>query len=193
MQRQTERVNVSYHNTLEWFKKVEEFLAQELRITKVMAGKQIIRGENGWPENEKLIEYAWIIEVSRSLVGWGYLFVIKFNENEFRGRVNPEELLMGIFTCDHDGINQICFETTADITDNVASTFTPNLFQKNNGWNGLSYNVRIIASNINSFMQINNCLSLELKEWEEEVLALGSHLAQQYAMEKMVELFKWRS
>ncbi|MBT31005.1 MAG: hypothetical protein CMO01_15205 [Thalassobius sp.] len=72
-------------------------LCSELGIPDLRSGKLTIRDEKDWRINEKEIDYCWLVNVSRSFIGWCWLFSLKFNESDFRDKKNPEELIQGIF------------------------------------------------------------------------------------------------
>lgn len=191
MKRQEDNIDL-YLNSFEFFQKLEKSLATKLGLTELKSGIQIIRDNNGWRENEKSIKYIWIVTITRSFVGWGGLFAIQFNENKFRDHSNQEELVQGIFISNHDGVGQIYTNRSLDATSNVTQFFKLNLFEANNGitLDGVSYNVRIIAPNINTFIQLNNPNTEEWKKWETEIWAMGKKLASESNDKEMINLFE---
>ncbi len=178
--------------SFEFFQKLEKSLAAKLGLTELESGIQIIRDNNGWRENEKSIRYIWIVTIARSFVGWGGLFSIQFNENKFRDHSNQEELIQGIFILNNDGVDQIYTKRSLDATYNITQFFKLNLFEANKGINtdGVSYNVKIIAPNIDTFIQINNPNTDEWKKWEMEIWTMGKKLARESNDKEMINLFE---
>jgi hypothetical protein len=179
-------------NSFEYFKKLEKSLATKLGLSELKSGIQVIRDNQGWRENEKSIKYIWIVTIARSFVGWGGLFAIQFNENKFREHLNQEELLQGLFISTQDGVGQIYTEQSLDVTSDVSKLFRLNLFESNNGvtLDGVSYKIRIIAPNIDTFIQLNNPNSEEWKKWESEIWAMGKKLARKSNDQEMIHLFE---
>jgi len=155
--RQEHNIDI-YYNSFEYFRKLEKSLAENLGLSELKSGRQVIRNEKGWRENEKSIDYIWVVQIARSFISWGGLFSIKFNENKFRENSNNEELLQGIFICNQTGIEQVYSRTLQDLTKDIFGHFRFNLFESNNGitLDGVSYNVRVIAPNIDTLIRLNN-------------------------------------
>lgn len=191
MKRQTDNIDI-YYNSFEFFQKLEKSIATKLGLTELKSGIQIIRDNNGWRENEKSIRYIWIVTIARSFVGWGGLFTIQFNENKFRNHSNQQELLQGIFNSNNEGVGQIYTDKSFEATYNVTQFFKLNLFEANNGisLDGVSYNVRIIAPNIDTFIQLNNPNTEEWKKWETEIWTMGKKLAKESNDKEMMDLFE---
>jgi len=191
VKRQEDNIDI-YRNSFEFFQKLEKSLATKLGLTELKSGIQTIRDTNGWRENEKSIRYIWIVTIARSFVGWGGLFAIQFNENKFRNHSNQEELVQGIFISNNDGVGQIYTDRSLEATYNMTQFFKLNLFEANNGitLDGVSYDVRIIAPNIDTFIQINNPNTEEWKKWETEIWTMGKKLARESNDKEMINLFE---
>lgn len=191
MRRQPENIDVFY-DSFEDFQKIEKSLADHLGLPKLSSGVQVIRNSKGWRENEKSIEYVWIVNIARSFVGWGGLFSIKFNASKFREHINKEEVVQGIFTYNQNGIDQFYCKTLSDNETDLISLFKFNLFSVNNRmtFGGTMYELRIIAPNIDAFIQLNNPNNSEWKKWEDEIWTLGRELATQSNQQEMIELFE---
>jgi hypothetical protein len=179
-------------NSFKFFQKIEKSLAAKLGLTELKSGIQIIRDNNGWRENEKSIRYIWIVTIARSFVGWGGVFSIQFNENKFRDLSNQEELIQGTFILNNDSVDQIYTKRSLDATYNITQFFKLNLFEANKGINtdGVSYNVKIIAPNIDTFIQLNNPNTDEWKKWETEIWTMGKKLARESNDKEMINLFE---
>lgn len=180
-----------YYNSFEYFQKLEKSIAGNLGLSELKSGMQIIRDKNGWRENEKLIEYIWLVQVSRSFVGWGGLFSIKFNENKFREYSNKEEVIQGIYISNQSGIGQVFTETLSDTSKDIIEYFQFNLFEANKGitLDGVCYNVRIIAPNIDTYIRINNPNTEGWIQWEQEVWTLGKKISKESNNSEMINLF----
>lgn len=191
MNRQEHNIDI-YYNSFEYFRKLEKSLAENLGLSELKSGRQVIRNEKGWRENEKSIDYIWVVQIARSFISWGGLFSIKFNENKFRENSNNEELLQGIFICNQTGIEQVYSRTLQDLTKDIFGHFRFNLFESNNGitLDGVSYNVRVIAPNIDTLIRLNNPNTEDWKKWEQEVWTLGKELANESECQELVNLFK---
>ena len=190
MSRQKDTINI-YRSSFEFFQKIEDSLAEKLGLSELKSGTQILRDSNGWRQNEKFIEYVWIVSISRSFIGWGGLFCLKFKENKFRQLLNPEELVNGIFLYDNNGVSNIYFEKSINTSTDNTALFRLNPFEVNRGiaLDGVSYNLRIIASNSDTFIEVNNPNTEEWKKWENELWSLGKDLARKSCDQKMIELF----
>lgn len=191
MKGQTGNIDI-YFNSIEHFQMLEKSLATKLGLSELKSGIQAIRNKHGWRENEKSIEYIWIVQISRSFVGWGGLFSIKFNENEFREHSNQEQLVQGLFISNQTGIGQIYTETLPDTSNDITKYFKFNPFDVNKGitLDGVCYNVRIIAPNIDTFMQLNNPNTKDWKKWETELWTMGRKLAKEANNQELIDLFK---
>lgn len=190
---ETEKRYYSYfHESIGSMERIEKQLAGKFGLAQLRSGGHTIRNEKGWRENEKEIEYVWIVGMSRSFVGWGGLFSIRFNENKFRDYDNPNELIKGIYIDNKDGIDNLYFDIVRDTTDKFAGILNFNLFEANKGiaLDGVSYSVRIIARNIDTFIHLNNPNSGEWKEWEKMVWTMGRDLAERSGNLEMIQLFE---
>ncbi|WP_205514287.1 hypothetical protein [Longitalea arenae] len=190
-ERQIDNIDI-FFNSFEYFQLLERSLATNLGLTELKSGVQVIRDKNGWRENEKSIEYIWVVQISRSFVGWGGVFAIKFNENIFREHSNKEELFQGVFISNNNGIGNFYSEILADTSQDIIRHFNLNLFDAKKGvtFDGVSYNVRIIALNINTFIQVNNPNTADWKRWETEVWTIGSKLAKKSNNKELISLFE---
>lgn len=191
MNRQKDNIEI-YYNSFEYFRKIEKSLAESIGLSELKSGGQVIRNDKGWRENEKLIDYIWVVQISRSFIGWGGLFSIKFNENKFREHSNSEELVQGIFICNQTGIEQVYSRTFQDLRKDIVGHFRFNLFEVNNGItsDGVSYNVRVIAPNVDTFIQLNNPNTVDWRKWEQEVWTLGKELANESDCQVLMNLFE---
>ncbi len=53
---------------------IEKNLAKKLNISSVRLGNVVVRNEQNWIINEKVIEYCWMVNVTISFVGWFHWF-----------------------------------------------------------------------------------------------------------------------
>ncbi len=191
MKRQEDNIDI-YYNSIEYFRKLEKSLASYLGLSDLRSGGHVIRDKNGWRENEKSIDYIWIVQISRSFIGWGGIFSIKFNEIKFREHSNNEELVQGAFICNQEGIEQVYSRTLQDLTKDIVGHFQFNLFEANKGitLDGVSYNVRVMAHNVDTFIQLNNPNTEDWRKWEQEVWTLGKELANKSDCQELVNLFE---
>lgn len=191
MEKQQDHINI-YSESFRYFEKLEKSLASKLGFVDLTSGIQVIRNENGWRENEKRIEYIWIVTIARSFVGWGGLFSIKLNKSQFREYENPEELLQGVFISNQNGIDQIYINRTTDPALDISKIFNFDLFEANKGitLDGVSYEIRIIASNIDTFIQLHNPSTEAFNKWESEIWKLGKRLARESNNQEMMNLFE---
>lgn len=191
MKREKDDIDV-HPNGFEFFHKLEKSLATKLGLTELKSGIQIIRDTNGWRKNEKSIRYIWIVTISRSFVGWGGLFAIQFNENKFRNHSNQKEFVQGVFTSNNDGVDQIYTDRSSEASFNLNQFFKLNLFEANNGitLDGVSYNVRIIAPSIDTFIQLDNPNTEDWKKWEAEIWRMGKKLAKESNDKELINLFE---
>jgi hypothetical protein len=188
--RQEDKIDI-YYNSFEYFRKLEKSLAESLGLSELKSGGQVIRNDKGWRENEKSIDYIWVVQISRSFIGWGGLFSIKFNENKFREHTNKEELTQGVFICNQSGIEQVHTKTLSDVKKDIIEYFQFNLFEANKviTLDGVSYNVRVIAPNVDTFIQLNNPNTMDWREWEQKVQKLAGELANESDNQNLIDLF----
>jgi hypothetical protein len=172
---------------------IERVLMEKLGLSELKTGTQIIRDGNGWRQDEKSIEYIWIVMMTRSFVGWGGLITIKFNENNFRGKQHPDELLRAIFSMGPDnGIKEFYEERTSDTdSDFVMDNFNLDLFNANKGitLDGVSYTIHAISANVDTVITVNNPNTSNWKNWETEIWRLGKSLALSSRSKELTELF----
>jgi len=62
-----------FHESLASIERIEKQLAYKFGLEQLRRGGHVRRNEKGWGENEKEIEYVWILRISPSFVGWGGL------------------------------------------------------------------------------------------------------------------------
>jgi len=174
------------------YQSIEKSLAHKLGLSEISNGIQIIRNEKGWRENEKNIESIWIVLVSRSFIGWGGIFSIKFNENNFREYLNPDELLQGVFLYDNTGIKDLYTEILPNTPDKIVEIANFNLFDAGKGiaLDGIFYNFHIITNNINASIKLNNPNTDDWKKWEEEIFDIGSKLSIKSNVTELINLFE---
>jgi len=177
--------------SFEYFQKLETSIAVYLGLSDFRSGGVVIRNERGWRENEKYIDYAWIILLSRSFVGCGGVFAIKFNETKFREYINKEELIHGVFTSTDNGIELIFTESVPTSTFDVNRLFNLNLIDANKGItiDGVCYDIRIFGSNINTFIKVNNPNTVDWKKWENEIWEMGRSLSEKSKNKTLINLF----
>lgn len=176
----------------QFYQNIEKSLANKLGLSEMNNGTQVIRNEKGWRENEKKIESIWIVFMSRSFIGWGGIFSIKFNENNFREYINSDELIQGVFTFDSTEIKDLYIETLQNTSDKIAEISNFNLFDAGKGitLDGVSYNFHIITNNINTIIKLNNPNTDEWKKWEEEIFNIGSELSFKSNVTELINLFE---
>jgi hypothetical protein len=181
-----------YRSSFEYFQKLEKSIAAYLGLPKLKSGGVTIRNEKGWRENEKSIEYIWIVEMARSFVGWGGLFTIKFSKNEFREHSNEEELIQGVFISNDNEAVNFYTESLLGTSPEIINLFNLNLFDANKGitLDGVSYKVRIIAPNINTFINVHNPNTDSWKKWEAEIWKIGNRLAEDSNNIELKNLFE---
>jgi|GEM_PF-1035701 len=182
---------------LVFHQKVISSLANELGLPDLRAGRLVIRDERNWRENEKEIEYCWLVNIARSLVGWCWLFAIKFKESNFRNIANSEELVQGIFTVSKKGAIEIYYQEkqSFNFEDAVKNLTVYDLFDVSTGitLDGVNYEYLVFTPNSKVRMSINNPNSDNWKAWEVEVNKLGKYLAQKSGKAELKELFEWNT
>jgi hypothetical protein len=180
-----------YYNSREYFQKLETSLAEIVGLPELRSGWHVIRNEKEWRENEKYVAYIWVVQISRSFLGWGGLFSIKFNESKFRKYLNKDELVQGVFICNRSGIEQVYTKTLPGTTKDIIGFFKCNLFEAAHGMtlDGVSYNLKVSAPSIDTFISLNNPNTSDWKKWEHEVWALGKELAKESGSPELIGLF----
>ncbi|MBO9567158.1 MAG: hypothetical protein J7621_30575 [Niastella sp.] len=171
--------------------KIKNAIAMKLGLSSLHAGGHVIRNEKGWRENEKTVRYIWIVDVSRSFVGFGGIFAVQFEESQFRGQQNPAELVQGIFLTDDTGIATIHIEWPSPIPDKIRAFPSLDVFDSGT-WlalDGVNYIIHIIAHSVDSIICVNNPSSPSWQAWETAVWETGKYLAERSGNEKMIELF----
>jgi hypothetical protein len=172
---------------------IEKMLREKLGLPELRTGTQVIRNEKGWRQDEKSIEYIWIVIMNRSFVGSGGLIAIKFTENNFRGQHHPNELLRAIFSVGPDnGIKEFYEERTSDTgSDSVMDNFHLDLFNANKGitLDGVSYTIHTISDNIDTIITVDNPNTSHWKNWETEIWRIGKSLAFNSQSKELTELF----
>lgn len=167
-------------------------LSKKLQLPNVRSGRVVIRDEKGYRVNEKEIDYCWLINVTKSFIGWCWLFSIKFTKSSFRETENPDELIQGIFTIEKDGGIQNFFRTSISYTDKVKEYTTYDFFNANKGitLDGIGYKYIIFARNTKVYISLNNPSSDSWMKWKEEVDKLGTELSRQSKFYELLEIFK---
>lgn len=155
------------------------------------AGAQTIRNEKGWRDNEKQIDYVWMIAVAHSFREPAMLFAIQYEAWQFRDRLNPPELVTGIFTFNKAGIQTFYSEVATEPADPILPHFHLDLFNANRGItiDGVGYQIRIRAHNTETYIEIGNPKEAGWGKWEEAVWQLGRHLAKKSAYQAMQNIF----
>ncbi|MES2731477.1 MAG: hypothetical protein V4714_07000 [Bacteroidota bacterium] len=174
--------------------KIENYIGRALNLSDLRSGIQIIRDARGWRQNEKSIDYIWIVRVSRSFIGFGGLVSVKFNQREFREIKNPEELVQGVFLEGAYGeITQSHFEVeSTHFYDPIQKLPKFDLFDANQGvtLDGICYQFRVIANNIDTIISLNNPSSQSWKEWERHLFELGKRLSKKSQNTELIQLFE---
>ena len=100
--------------------------------------------------------------------------------------------MQGAFICNQEGIEQVYSRTLQDLTKDIVGHFQFNLFEANKGitLDGVSYNVRVMAHNVDTFIQLNNPNTEDWRKWEQEVWTLGKELANKSDCQELVNLFE---
>ena len=185
----TNRTNTIQKDELNEFslnKKVSSSLSAELGIPDLRSGKLTVRDERVWRVNEKEIDYCWLVNVSRSFVGWCWLFSSKFNESNFRYIKKPEELNEG-------AIDKLFDESKSrDFKDKIRDLTSYDLFDANRGItsDGVGYKYLIFAPNTEIKISINNPNSENRKAWESEIFNLGVSLGRKPGVFELKEIFE---
>jgi hypothetical protein len=179
------------NTSIEYFQKLEKWLADILGLSDLRSGEQVLRNERGWRVNEKHIDYIWIVQITRSFIGWGGIFSIKFAENKFGEHLNKEELKQGLFLSDQNGVQKVYTRTSPDTTKDIIDHFRFDLFEPDKGFNidGVIYNIRISVANVNSFIRVNNPNTGAWGNWERKLLGLGKELAKESGNDELISLF----
>jgi len=180
MEDRIKSIHSRFNETTNLIHKVELELAKKLGLTDLRAGKATIRDERNWRTNEKWIEYSWLVQVSRSFIGWCWIFTIKFKENDYRDIKNPEEIVKGLFTINESGEISIFYSENQkeSFDDKIKNIKSYDLFDINNEitLDGVSYDFLIYALNADIKFSIHNPRSESWKKWENEIWELGKQL-----------------
>jgi len=175
-----------------YIQRIEESLANSIGVPKLKSGPHIIRDDRGWRQDEKSIEYIWVILVDRHFVGRGGLITAKFNEHTFRGRSHPEELVQGVFSIGADHLIQEFYQEKADRhADQVIDCFQLDLFNANKGirLDGVSYRIHIMSNNIDTVVCVANPVTQHWRKWEAEIQKLATKLAANSGSRELIKLF----
>ncbi|UII33652.1 hypothetical protein LVD17_07440 [Fulvivirga ulvae] len=171
---------------------VVKSLASKLGIPHLRSGNATIRDNRGWRIDES-IEYCWLIGISKSFVGWCWLYSIKFNQNSFRKKSNPDELIQGIFTVDKEGKIGEFYQKhrPQDYVDKIRRLTSYDLFDANRGLtlDGIGYEYFVFAPNAEIKISLNNPNSENWKVWENEVWRVGRELSLNSGIQVSKELF----
>lgn len=192
-----ERIKIVHEDELgsdAFFQKIEIALCEKLKIPSLRSGNITIRDKQNWRINEKQIDYCWLINISRSFVGWCWLFSIKFNAYKFREINNPEKLIQGIFTIDNKHeIGEFYREHRInDFSDKIKEITTFDFFNANKGisLDGIGYEYLIFAPNLKARLTLNNPNSKHWKIWENAVWELGQKLSKEANSVELQEIFE---
>ncbi len=114
------------------------------------------------------------------------------DERGWRENSNPEELIQGIFSYDNKGIKDLYWEVSENKHDAITGNFRFDLFNANQGitLDGVSYTLRVIASNINTLISVHNPVTDEWKNWENEIRKLGGRLANKSNIPEITRVFE---
>jgi hypothetical protein len=177
-----------------YIQNVEKFLMETFGLSNLRSGHQVLRDENGWRQNEKMIDYIWIVLIDRFSVGAGGIFAIKFDELNFREFKNPEELVGGIFRINAAGecTNLYHENNQMPFHDRIMTSMRFDLFDANKGitLDGITYNMRIMCSNIDTTIKVSNPNTESWKNCEIELFAQGRALSLKSEKEELIALFK---
>ncbi len=178
-------------DAFQFMQAAEAAIVRQFGLSSLHSGGHVVRNEKGWRDNEKRIDYAWIVHIARSFVGWGGLFAIQFKEYPFRDQVNPAELIHGIFLSGYTAVTDIHLEQPSSIPDKIATLPGFALFDAGTDLflDGISYSFHTIAHNITTTIELNNPHSAAWQPWVDEVWDLGKQLADKAGNPEMVRLF----
>jgi hypothetical protein len=146
---------------------LETTIALLLNIEDLHVGSHVIRNEKGWRDNERKIEYSWTVRIWNQILGEIVIFCVKFAANKFRDIDNPEELVQGLLNLDaNQNIDNHYAERYLDgIYDEFHVQESFKLFECNPNiiLDGTSYDLHIIAQNINSRISFYES---DISEWK---------------------------
>jgi hypothetical protein len=176
---------------IEYVKHVEKTLAAKLGLEELSTGCHVIRNERGWRENEKYIDYIWIVHVSRSFVGHSCLFSVKFGETHFRKYFNKAEFIEGFFINVSNAKGHLYTNTADDTVFDIKHFNKLDLFDANRGiaLDGVGYDIRIIAPNIDTRISVENPNSKEWIKWEKGIWKVGRKFGEDTDHPGMIQLF----
>jgi hypothetical protein len=175
----------------EYFRYVEESLVAKLGLDGLSVGGHVLRNEKGWRENEKQVDYIWMVYISRFFVGKGCIFSLKFAETQFREHFNKAGFAEGMFFSAPDGKAHLYTDFSDETAFDIQYFNKLDLFDANKGitLDGVSYHIRIIAPNIDTFIHVGNPNSKDWKEWESGVWKMGRSFGEQAGHPGMIGLF----
>ena len=157
-------------------------MPENFGLTSLSAGWHTLRNEKGWRDNEIEIDYIWICKIKTAFAGSLGIITLKYERSEFRQVENLEKLVQGIFVFDsEDNLTGLYTKTQNDeFYDHVRQIEGLELFTANTGvtLDGVSYEYNIIASNIESHINVSNPNSQQWKKWEREVWNLANKLGE---------------
>ena len=164
-----------------WKNKIEKTICAMLNLEDLSAGLQIIRNDRKWRENEKYIDYIWIVTINKCFTGSLSLFSIKFNSNTFREIENKQEIISGIVKLNSEFEVDISYQkTTIDLNFDLIRTLKSfDLFESHKGitLDGIDYDILIKSSNIETRINLNNPNSKSWLEFVEKINTIGSLIA----------------
>ena len=176
----------------ELYKKLETALAGRFQLDDLHVGRHTIRNEKRWRENEIAIDFISLVTFDLFGRGTGGMISIKYEPTEFRTHINPEKVVNGIFAHDEYG-NIILFykEETTD-TRLVQIMNELDLFSANEGitLDGISYRIRLFASNIETTIEIGNPNHPSWRVWEKEIWSIAKRLSDNAQNPKLAAFFE---
>ncbi|MCH5715353.1 hypothetical protein [Niabella hibiscisoli] len=92
-----------------------------------------------------------------------------------------------------DGVDEVYIDKLPlDGLDGLEHLFDIDLFEANSGiaLDGVEYNIRIIATNIDAYVHVSNPNTEKWKKWEAEIWAMGKRIAKDANDEQMIRLFE---
>lgn len=180
---------------IQWRENMEKAIAQRLNLASLASGTQIIRNEKGWRTNEKSVEYAWFSYINHQPKSYyAGLFSIKLKPSDFRGIINQEELVQGIFTFDANGnIIHFHFETNKnDFYDPIRASTCFDLFahdiDNKSDYVVLNFNINTLGTH--SAITTNGSGSFFANNFREEIFKMGKQFAANSNNESMMLFFQ---
>lgn len=178
-----------------FYKKLEDSLANEFGLTDLSSGNIVIRDKKGWRENEKSIDYIWVIVFHHAFGKDGGIINIKYNESKFREITNPEELLEGVFLIQEDGnIKNVYIKKAKEDQDFLDEFKSLDYKEANKGItiDGISYRIHLLFPNTDVVIKVNNPNHQTWKKWEEKVWNKWDELSSNSNDEEKIKIFDFK-